>query len=107
MRIAWLCLLLAPIPPTHAGVVETAQCKRDLFFAKSSLGDTRSRLDKIENAPLASQCVAWHDHVETASKARAVFSRCLTGPERAETVTEMTESVAGFTDLLKRKCPKL
>jgi hypothetical protein len=90
-----------------AGIVETAPCKRDLFFARSSLSDTRARLDRIENAPLASQCVAWRQHVETATKVGTVFSRCLTGPERTEAVAEMTETIAGFADLLKRKCPKL
>ena len=105
MRIAWFWLTLT-ILPAQAGVVETAQCKRDLFFAKSSLSDMRARLDRIENAPLGTQCVAWREHVDTAGKAGAVFGRCLTGTERADSMAEMAESVSGFSDLLKRKCPK-
>jgi hypothetical protein len=98
--------VLLPVLAVLGALPATAQegsCSRDLFMTRAAMQQTTYRLDNTGDDP-AAQCRAWRGHVETLRRAKGVYERCLTGPERAQQAGMMERSAGEFSGLIKERC---
>ncbi len=98
--------LLVAASLTPALAQGDATCARDVLVANSM---QRQALDQLESAgdDEASRCRVWRRHVDTMRRIAGVYGRCLSGPERAERLSQVQGSEKEFGGLLRTRCKGL
>src|SRR5436309_15452519 len=86
---AALLALLAAVPAA-------ADCKADLSSTQQSLERTRTALQQAASGPETQKCAAFRGHHTMMVRARGVFARCDTGPQKAEHAAALGNSIAAF-----------
>ncbi|CAH1659125.1 conserved exported hypothetical protein [Hyphomicrobiales bacterium] len=101
-----IVLGLSLAPGTAQAQAGTAVCKRDLFVLESTLSNALRNLEAVAQASDDAKCSAYRKHVDVMREASKTFTRCTTGRERQENVTQMDASVADFQALIRSRCAK-
>jgi hypothetical protein len=96
---------------TLGAVPATAQpgspaCRVDLEANDKRFEQTLEKLEAVKNAMQAEKCVAYRAHVKIMEQGREVFARCNTGTTLRENVGQMSDSIADFMELIRRRCTR-
>lgn len=95
-----LALAIAPLPGvSRAGLVSTPVCEAHLAKADRAVA-TLIRTDAGD-----AECAALHGQVRTMLEVRNIYVRCMTGPVRAERVSQAQASLEQATARLDAVCP--
>lgn len=95
-----LALAIAPLPGvSRAGLVSTPVCEAHLAKADRAVA-TLIRHDAGD-----AECAALHGQVRTMLEVRNIYVRCMTGPVRAERVSQAQASLEQATARLDAVCP--
>ncbi len=78
-------------------------CARDVLVARSM---QRQAADQLEAAgeDEGSRCRVWRRHVDTMRRLAAVYGRCLSGPDRKQSLEDIRSSEAEFSGQIKTRC---
>lgn len=95
-------LLTTAIAPARAQSADSI-CARDVLVARSM---QRQAADQLEAAgdDEGSRCRVWRRHVDTMRRLAGVYGRCLSGPERKQSLDDVRASETDFAGLIKTRC---
>jgi hypothetical protein len=88
---------------THAAAAETA-CVRELAHTETNLVKTLVRLRGVSEANGDARCAVYQEHVAVVTKARDVFSRCKTGPDRETDVHQLDGALSDANSVIAQTC---
>lgn len=108
-RIAVVGAVLAVLSAgsVHAGSVETAECRRDLFQTQGAITSSRDRLVAAVSQSQPDRCRVQRRHLDVMKKAIEVHGRCLTEPDRGRALAQDRETVREFETEIARACKGL
>ena len=108
MRLSLLALaVLAAAAPASAGMLDTPDCRRDLFQTRGAITTSRDRLVAAVPAERPDRCRVQRRHVEVMKRAGEVYARCMTEPDRSRALAEARDSVREFETEIARSCKGL
>ena len=87
-----------------ASAAAAPSCQRALGTTDITLIKALLSLRKVEQGPEDEKCVAYRQHVETVSKVRGVFLRCLTGPKRDADLRQLDDALEDANGVVATVC---
>ena len=90
--------------PGLAGVVDSADCRRDLALADQLVHGVRLRENSVKPGDYAGLCRLLRQNLQDMSRAREPMARCLTGHDLGENVGQMDASIGDIRYVLGRHC---
>lgn len=68
-------------------------CQRELGSTDIALIKTVLSLRKVDQSRADEKCAAYRQHVQTVTKVREVFARCLSGPKRDADLRQLDDAL--------------
>ena len=90
--------------PAMAGVVETAECRRDLAVADRLIHAVRLRENSVQRGDFAGLCRLLRQNLQDMTTAREPMARCMTGHDRGENVAQMDATIEDIRFVLAKNC---
>lgn len=104
LKIAVWLAAMAVATPGGAGVVDSADCRRDLATAGQLIQGVDQRENSVRPGDYAGLCRLLRRNLKDMSRAREPMARCLTGHELGENVGQMDASIGDIRDILGKHC---
>jgi hypothetical protein len=104
-----LALAIAPLPgigrdTVRAAPVDTPVCRAHLQKIETTLSSTQARLEAVFEDGLETECAAMHDQVRAMLEVRNIYRRCISGPERINTVSAVENSIEQASERISARC---
>ena len=87
--VAIVFALALPAAPGVAAPIAKSACAHELAVTETSLLKTLVRMQSVGKASASEQCETYRAHAAVVARARDVFERCSSGPERAQELGDM------------------
>ncbi len=69
-----------------------------------TLSDAQARLEASVATGLEAECTAMHGQVRAMLEVRNIYRRCVTGPERSDSVSMVETSIDQTADRITARC---
>jgi hypothetical protein len=79
-------------------------CQRELGGTDIALIKAVLSLRKVDQSREDEKCIAYRQHVETVTKVREVFVRCLSGPKRDADLRQLDDALADAGGVVALVC---
>jgi hypothetical protein len=103
MRVLVLAMSAVMVATTPLQAA-TPTCARELAATETGLVRTLVRIKGVAQASPDARCAAYRSHIEVMSRAREVFVRCKSGPERDADVGQV-EGAISDAKAVAQSCP--
>jgi hypothetical protein len=99
-----LAVALALVASAVAAAAGPTTCARELAVIETTLLKAAIRMQAVANISQDQKCATYRTNAEVVTKAREVFDRCSTGPDREQDIGQMDGVLSEVRSALATTC---